>query len=218
MKNGIDPTSRAQRRDLRRFLNLFEAKLMNPNEVANISTAFSEKLQHALDGKWLLRGSVCSKVFSAIKAKELIDCPISIEVLSMSSGATYGIVRCDFGDCQHLFVLPLYLESVREFFVAATTGPSHFQFINDKTNESLILDTTTLPLVFIMAFGFTKANEYQFAKDLLIELKNLVSNLGELAVFSPSNKWRCIQTVDVSILIPYEYLEALHETGVEVAS
>ncbi len=218
MKKRRVTGSRVKNRDLRGFMNLFEARLIEPIEAAQISKAFSKKLQHAIDGKWLLSGSVCSKVFSAIKAKELSDCDISIDVLSMPSGASYGVVRCDFENCQHLFVLPLYIESVREFFVAATTGPSHFQFINEITNESLILDCTTLPREFVTVLGLTKVNDYGFASDLLIELKNLVSNLSEITVFSPSEKWRCIQTVDVSILIPYEYLEALSETGSGVAT
>jgi hypothetical protein len=201
------PANRSLADDERRLF--YTASILTPEEVADRTERYPEKVRSVVTGNWFLCGDLSEQMFDLVKADWPGDLSIRVTAFASPIGVYYGVLSHQAKGHAHRFVLPLYEPSAGELLKAIQQTPLMFMLGRDEEVEAMVLPCPLPTRDFAPLLGLCSQPAREQLRDAVAELPNVISVLKEPAQVPTAIHGREVTHVDVSVLLPTQSLKTV---------
>lgn len=201
------PASGSLSDDERRLF--YTASILTPEEVAERTERYPEKVRSVVAGNWFLCGDLSEQMFDVVKADWPGDLSIRVTAFASPIGVYYGVLSHQAKGHAHRFVLPLYEPSAGELLKAIQQTPLMFMLGRDEDVEAMVLPCPLPTRDFAPLLALCSQPAREQLRDAVAELPNVINVLKEPTQVPTAIHGREVTHVDVSVLLPTHSLKAV---------
>ncbi|NML45935.1 hypothetical protein HHL11_19455 [Ramlibacter sp. G-1-2-2] len=187
----------------------YTASILTPEEVAERTEQYPEKVRCVVTGNWFLCGDLSEQMFDLVKADWPGDLSIRVTAFASPIGVYYGVLSHQAKGHAHRFVLPLYEPSAGELLKAIQQTPLMFMLGRDEEVEAMVLPCPLPTRDFAPLLALCSQPAREQLRDAVAELPNVISVLKEPAQVPTAIHGREVTHVDVSVLLPTQSLKTV---------
>lgn len=191
----------------------YTATILTPEEVAERTERYPEKVRSVVRGNWFLCGDFSEQMFDVVKTDWPGDLSIRVTAFASPIGVYYGVVSHQVKGHAHRFVLPLYEPGAGNLLQAIQQHPLMFMLGRDEEVEAMVLPCPLPGRDFAPLLALCSQPSGEQLLDAVAELANVISLLKEPAQVPTSIRGREVTHVDLSVLLPTQSLKTVLERG-----